>query len=58
MEVGIDLIRSSGNNFQNAYVDVRSPNSISEPAKFPKVGRNEHCPCGSGQKYKKCHGAI
>jgi preprotein translocase subunit SecA len=22
-----------------------------------KVGRNEPCPCGSGQKYKKCHGA-
>ena len=21
-----------------------------------KVGRNEPCPCGSGQKYKKCHG--
>jgi preprotein translocase subunit SecA len=23
----------------------------------PKVGRNELCPCGSGRKYKKCHGA-
>jgi len=23
----------------------------------PKVGRNETCPCGSGKKYKKCHGA-
>jgi preprotein translocase subunit SecA len=22
----------------------------------PKVGRNEQCPCGSGKKYKKCHG--
>jgi preprotein translocase subunit SecA len=22
----------------------------------PKVGRNEPCPCGSGKKYKKCHG--
>ena len=25
--------------------------------KTPKVGRNELCPCGSGKKYKKCHGA-
>jgi preprotein translocase subunit SecA len=25
--------------------------------KAPKVGRNELCPCGSGKKYKKCHGA-
>jgi preprotein translocase subunit SecA len=24
----------------------------------PKVGRNELCPCGSGKKYKKCHGAA
>lgn len=23
---------------------------------LPKVGRNEKCPCGSGEKYKKCHG--
>ena len=21
-----------------------------------KVGRNDPCPCGSGKKYKKCHG--
>src|SRR5581483_9238629 len=24
----------------------------------PKVGRNDPCPCGSGQKFKKCHGAA
>jgi hypothetical protein len=23
---------------------------------LPRVGRNERCPCGSGKKYKKCHG--
>lgn len=23
---------------------------------FPKVGRNDPCPCGSGKKYKLCHG--
>jgi preprotein translocase subunit SecA len=23
---------------------------------MPKVGRNDPCPCGSGKKYKKCHG--
>ncbi|MBI4224056.1 MAG: SEC-C domain-containing protein, partial [Deltaproteobacteria bacterium] len=23
---------------------------------YPKVGRNDPCPCGSGRKYKKCHG--
>lgn len=24
---------------------------------LPRVGRNDPCPCGSGKKYKKCHGA-
>jgi hypothetical protein len=27
------------------------------PAPVGKVGRNDPCPCGSGKKYKKCHGA-
>jgi preprotein translocase subunit SecA len=27
------------------------------PRKSAKVGRNDPCPCGSGKKYKKCHGA-
>jgi preprotein translocase subunit SecA len=25
---------------------------------FPKVGRNDPCPCGSGRKYKQCHGKL
>jgi preprotein translocase subunit SecA len=25
---------------------------------FPKVGRNDPCPCGSGKKYKHCHGKL
>lgn len=28
------------------------------PATWGKVGRNEACPCGSGKKYKHCHGAF
>jgi preprotein translocase subunit SecA len=28
------------------------------PASSRKVGRNEPCPCGSGRKYKHCHGAL
>ena len=27
-------------------------------ASVPKVGRNEPCPCGSGKKYKNCHGKL
>ena len=31
----------------------RNPN---DPSSWGKVGRNEECPCGSGKKYKHCHG--
>ena len=33
--------------------------AIREPVRREeaKVGRNDPCPCGSGRKYKKCHGA-
>ncbi|RMH48166.1 MAG: hypothetical protein D6686_11190, partial [Alphaproteobacteria bacterium] len=29
-----------------------------DPSTWGKVGRNEPCPCGSGRKYKACHGRI
>jgi preprotein translocase subunit SecA len=43
--------------------EVRTNRDDEEPAKpvhrdQRKVGRNELCPCGSGKKYKKCHGAA
>ncbi len=28
------------------------------PVRVAKVGRNDPCPCGSGKKYKKCHGRL
>ena len=28
------------------------------PSTWGKIGRNEYCPCGSGKKYKHCHGAF
>ncbi|MEN9582844.1 MAG: hypothetical protein RL641_798 [Candidatus Parcubacteria bacterium] len=31
--------------------------STNDPYKEMKIGRNDLCPCGSGKKYKKCHGA-
>ncbi len=36
------------------------PQAAAEPfvRETPKVGRNEPCPCGSGKKYKQCHGQI
>jgi hypothetical protein len=36
---------------------VKTSARSSTPALVPRVGRNDPCPCGSGKKYKRCHGA-
>jgi preprotein translocase subunit SecA len=38
-----------------AGVAERDPNN---PATWGKIGRNELCPCGSGKKFKHCHGQL
>jgi preprotein translocase subunit SecA len=40
---------------QSARLPVRP--SANLPAGWEKTGRNDPCPCGSGKKFKKCHGA-
>jgi preprotein translocase subunit SecA len=42
---------------------LRTPPPEADPVQTyvreqPKVGRNEPCPCGSGKKYKQCHGRL
>ncbi len=38
-------------------VSAMAGNANAEPAPAHKLGRNEPCYCGSGKKYKRCHGA-
>ncbi len=42
--------------------DTESESSADQPKPFvreaAKVGRNDACPCGSGKKYKQCHGRL
>jgi preprotein translocase subunit SecA len=42
-------------NFSSAGAPGQRPQTVTRDA--DKVGRNDPCPCGSGKKYKKCHGA-
>ena len=44
-----------GNDAMAAFVRERMSGLVKGSA-FPKVGRNDPCPCGSGKKYKDCHG--
>ncbi len=41
-----------------ASVGAPSSNPSSNPSTWGKVGRNDACPCGSGKKYKHCHGRV
>ncbi|MFH1010771.1 MAG: preprotein translocase subunit SecA [bacterium] len=36
--------------------DEATPVGKPQPIRVDKVGRNDPCPCGSGKKYKRCHG--
>ena len=38
--------------------DADAATGAAAVANLPKVGRNEPCPCGSGKKYKNCHGKL
>lgn len=37
-------------------LEIRSRMTVQPAPPVPKVDRNERCPCGSGRKYKQCHG--
>jgi preprotein translocase subunit SecA len=37
--------------------EVKGSAPVQVDDEFAGVGRNDECPCGSGKKYKKCHGA-
>ncbi|MFV0605217.1 MAG: preprotein translocase subunit SecA [Niabella sp.] len=42
---------------ENDYFDPSEGGVKQEPVRVgPKIGRNDPCPCGSGKKYKQCHG--
>jgi preprotein translocase subunit SecA len=41
----------------NALQTAQTPQSASGE-QVPRVGRNDPCPCGSGKKYKQCHGKL
>ncbi|MDC3193083.1 SEC-C metal-binding domain-containing protein, partial [Alphaproteobacteria bacterium] len=44
-----------------SHVEIRQPDEDGAPAEASanaKVSRNAPCPCGSGKKFKHCHGAF
>ena len=52
---GEDEFADADNSGLQTAPEDRDP---ADPQTWGKVGRNEACPCGSGKKYKHCHGAF
>ena len=50
-----DLKPSNSN--QNLTKDSSAFTALQPNGVQPKIGRNQACPCGSGKKYKRCHGS-
>ena len=51
--LNLNIIVSSDENSQ-----TKNDNKDEERKEFKKVGRNDKCPCGSGKKFKFCHGTV
>ena len=49
------MVTAGHGNGAAAQAVARNPK---DPTTWGKVGRNEACPCGSGKKYKHCHGRF
>jgi preprotein translocase subunit SecA len=60
LQANKEAIDAAGDDYganQNDYYDPSGAAVKKEPIKVgPKVGRNDPCPCGSGKKFKQCHG--
>jgi preprotein translocase subunit SecA len=66
LDQAADAMEAKGESIAN--VTYSAPNETGEvettvdaatvAAEVPRVGRNEACPCGSGKKYKHCHGKL
>ncbi len=60
MRANKEAIDEAGQDYganEKDYFDPSGAAVKQEPVRVgPKIGRNDPCPCGSGKKYKNCHG--
>jgi len=55
-DTGEDEMAFAGASLVPAGNGAEAARDPKNPASWGKVGRNEDCPCGSGKKFKHCHG--
>ena len=56
----VQLQHKDASIFKSGSTEAEPEKTLTKPfiRDQKKIGRNEPCPCGSGKKYKKCHGVI
>ncbi len=54
----IEMQHAQASNGELTQSDEQADSHETFVREQPKVGRNEPCPCGSGKKYKQCHGKL
>lgn len=59
-ESDVEAVEEQHRKSEEVPMDFKhqSASNPSEQKQTPRVGRNEPCPCGSGKKYKQCHGKL
>ena len=57
-ESDVEAVEEQHRKAEELPMDFQSGQASVEQAQMPRVGRNEPCPCGSGKKYKQCHGKL
>lgn len=51
-------VQQAPQNDQGSALDQMKSEEALDPAIFAHVGRNDPCPCGSGRRFKDCHGRL
>ncbi|MGE3959473.1 MAG: SEC-C metal-binding domain-containing protein [Vicinamibacterales bacterium] len=56
-QFGLGQSREAVDNHQGQFGNTYTDDALTPQAAAPSIGRNDACPCGSGRKFKRCHGA-
>jgi preprotein translocase subunit SecA len=57
-ESDVEAVEEQTRKAEEIPKEYTHESSTEQSEKYPRVGRNEPCPCGSGKKYKQCHGKL
>lgn len=57
-ESDVEAVEEQHRRAEETPKEFKHESASAQQTEMPRVGRNEPCPCGSGKKYKQCHGKL